>query len=197
MRQPGISVSDVTRRRAVAAGHEGGDQGSIRIAEAEGVTAVDGFTGQAHLQRIQGTVHIHDQQVQAVATRAVARGNGANGFAGELVVVTFGYRKRLQTLRKAPGFRHFSRSQRFQHVGDIGQGILDDCMRFRYAVAPAVHLHRIAHHTVQVAVLDSCRHALGDRGGRPSLQARQPQDAEFTESTTATPDGPSAVSATP
>ena len=159
------------RCRAVDASHESGDQRPIRIADAVSTAAVDRFAGERRLQRIQGAVHVHDQQVQAVATCPVARGDGANDVAGELVVVDFGYCECLQALREHLGFRHSGRSQRLQHLGDIGHGVLDDCMCFRDAVAPAVHSYRTAHYLIQVAVLDSSRQALGVQAGGRRLRS--------------------------
>ena len=72
---------------AVQAAHEGADQRAVIVLHLPGVGAVHVFGGHFTRQCIDLLVQVHDQQVQAVATLAVAVGEfGQCGAAHALVV---------------------------------------------------------------------------------------------------------------
>ena len=57
------------------AGHEGGDQRAVAVADVIHAGAVDGLARHFDLEPVQRLVHVHHQQVRRITTAAIARGH--------------------------------------------------------------------------------------------------------------------------
>ncbi len=130
---------ELERRGAVDALHEGGDQRAVGVTDAVGTAAADGLAGQIPLQRIQGAVHVHHQQMQTVAARTVARGDDLDSVGCQLVAARIRNGERLQPLREHGAFRSLGGTKRLQHFGHIRQGVPDDARGIRDAITPLAH----------------------------------------------------------